>query len=66
VVTNDTVLREAVASLGAKTTKVDEFMALVEKRAKRKPKARAQRQQAEPKLPKAEVEEWLALFEENK
>ncbi len=62
VVTNDTVLREAAGSLGAKTLKVDEFMALVEKRPKRKRKVRTQRQQTEPKLAKAEVEEWLALF----
>jgi len=62
VVTNDTVLRKAVGSLGAKTMKVGEFMAQVNKQPKRKPKTRAQRQQAEPKLAKAEVEEWLALF----
>lgn len=66
VVTNDTVLREAVGSLGAKTMKVDEFMALLEKRAQRKPKARVQRPKVEPKLPKDEVEAWLKLFEEDK
>ena len=63
VVTNDTVLREAAGSLGAKTMDVSTFMARVSKQSKRKPKDRAQRPQAEPKLAKAEVEEWLALFE---
>lgn len=62
VVTNDTVLREATGSLGAKTMNISEFMALLEKRSKRKPKGRTQRPQIEPKLPKAEVEAWLALF----
>ena len=62
VVTNDTVLRKAAGSLGARTMKVDEFMALLEKRSQRRPKARTQRPQAEPKLPKSEVEEWLKLF----
>ncbi len=64
VVTNDTVLREAVGSLGAQTARVDEFMALFKKRTNRKRKVRVKRQQAEPKLPKTEVEEWLRLFEE--
>ena len=63
VVTNDTVLREATGSLGAKTMKVDDFMTLVEKRPKRKRTVRAKRQQTEPKLAKDEVEDWLRLFE---
>jgi len=42
---------------------VDEFIALLGKRSKRRPKARTQRPQAEPKLAKAEVEAWLELFE---
>jgi predicted RNA-binding protein with PIN domain len=62
VVTNDTVLREAVGSLGAKTLDISGFMALLEKRSERRPKARARRPQAEPKLPKDEVEAWLKLF----
>jgi len=64
VVTNDAVLREAVTALGAQTLTVDAFLARLQKASKRKPKGRMQRPQPEPKLPKSEVEEWLALFEQ--
>ncbi|MCO6450891.1 MAG: NYN domain-containing protein [Caldilineales bacterium] len=64
VVTDDAVLREAVAALGASTLRVNEFMARANKRARRKsPAPRKRRQQVEPKLPKDEVEFWLERFE---
>ncbi|MCP4167888.1 MAG: hypothetical protein GY759_18620 [Chloroflexi bacterium] len=64
VVSNDAVLREAAKGLGTETLVVSDFMARVNKPSKRRQAGGPTRLQAEAKLSKAEVEEWLALFEE--
>lgn len=64
VVTNDTVLREAVASLGADTMTAAAFVARLQKQRKRRSGQAKRRPQTEPKLPKQEVQAWLELFED--
>lgn len=61
VVTNDTVLRQAVRSLKARVLSLNEFMAQLSQR-KHRGASHPKRLRTEPKLSKHEVEEWLRLF----
>ncbi|NOZ50703.1 MAG: NYN domain-containing protein [Chloroflexi bacterium] len=61
VVSNDIVLRQAVLNLQAQVLSLAEFMERSSRPQKHRRSA-PRRQQAEPRLPWQEVEEWLNLF----
>ena len=62
VVSNDADLLQAAATLGAKTMRFVDFLALLNK-PKRRPGSRPPRPAQEPKPSKAEVQAWINLFE---
>ncbi len=62
VVSNDSVLRQAVISLGAQALRGEEFVRRLQQPQRPRRSALGNRPSLEPKLSPQEVEEWLQLF----